>query len=73
MVILPQNNFGGISDGTVGIAFRNDSLTEYEVLGNKKRIVALSLLQVVLNLICTEIWAGSHFPSKKRGQYENHQ
>jgi mannosylglycerate hydrolase len=68
MGTLPQNNFVDVSDGKTGLAFLNDSLTEYEVLDNKERTVALSLLRAVKNWICTELRAGSDFPSQSGGQ-----
>ena len=68
MGTLPQNNFVDVSDGTTGIAFLSDGITEYEVLDNKERTVALSLLRSVKNWICTELRAGSDFPSQKGGQ-----
>ena len=67
MATLPQNNFVDVSDGKVGIAFLNDSFTEYEVIDNDERTVALSLLRSVKNWICTER-VGSDFPSQKGGQ-----
>ena len=67
MATLPQNNFLDISDGQSGLAFINDSLTEYEVLDNDDRTVALTLLRAVKNWICTER-VGSDFPSQKGGQ-----
>ena len=72
MGTLPQNNFVDVSDGNVGIAFLNDSLTEYEVLDNQERTVALSLMRSVYNWICTEHRAGSYFPSQKGGQCLGH-
>jgi mannosylglycerate hydrolase len=67
MATLPQNNFVDVSDGRFGIAFLNDCLTEYEVLDNKERTVALSFLRSVKNRICTER-ISSDFPSQKGGQ-----
>ena len=67
MATLPQNNFVDVSNGQSGIAFLNDSLTEYEVLDNKERTVALSLLRSVRNWICAPL-GGTHFPSQKGGQ-----
>jgi alpha-mannosidase len=63
----PHSNFIDISDGETGIAFINDCLTEYQVLDNDQRTVALSLLRSVKNWICTER-VGSDFPSQKQGQ-----
>lgn len=72
MATLPQNNFVDVSDGKIGLAFLNDSLTEYEVLDNAERTVALSLLRAVKNWLCTEIRVGSSFPSQKGGQVFGH-
>lgn len=72
MATLPQNNFTDVSDGKVGLAFLNDSLTEYEVMDNAERTVALSLLRAVQDWICTEIRVGSSFPSQKGGQALGH-
>ena len=68
MGTLPQGNFVDVSDGKRGIAFINESLTEYEVLDNPERTVALSLLRAVRNWLCTETRVGSGFPSQKGGQ-----
>ena len=73
MATLPQNNFVDVtdlelSDRGVGLAFLNDGLTEYEVVDNDERTVALSLLRAVRNWICTETRVGSEFPSQKGGQ-----
>jgi alpha-mannosidase len=64
----PQHSFVDLSDGEAGIAFLNDSLTEYEVLDNAERTVALSLLRATHNWICTETRVGSIYPSQKGGQ-----
>ncbi|UCD29502.1 MAG: alpha-mannosidase, partial [Planctomycetota bacterium] len=68
MATLPQNNFIDISDGKHGIAFLNDSLTEYEVSDSQERVVALSLLRCVRNWVCTEHRCGSNWPSQKGAQ-----
>lgn len=68
MGTLPQNNFVDVSDGKSGVAFLNDSLTEYEVLDNEERTVALSLLRAIKDWVCTEHRCGSDFPSQKGGQ-----
>ncbi len=68
MGTLPQHSFVDLSDGKRGIAFLNDSLTEYEVLENEERTVALSLLRATHNWICTETRVGSIYPSQKGGQ-----
>ncbi|MEN8254654.1 MAG: glycoside hydrolase family 38 C-terminal domain-containing protein [Verrucomicrobiota bacterium] len=68
MATLPMNNFVDVSDGKNGLAFLSDSFTEYEVTDNDNRIVALSMLRSTKNWICTEVRAGSDFPSQKGGQ-----
>ncbi|MEN8255404.1 MAG: glycoside hydrolase family 38 C-terminal domain-containing protein [Verrucomicrobiota bacterium] len=68
MATQPQNAFIDISDSEVGLAFVNDSFTEYEAFEDDERTVGLSLLRCVENWICTGIRAGSHFPSQQGGQ-----
>lgn len=68
MGTLPQNNFVDVSDGQIGVAFLNDGLTEYEVMDNDERTVALSLIRAVRNWVCTEMRCGSDWPSQKGGQ-----
>ena len=72
MATLPQNNFVDISDGKRGVAFLNDSLTEYEVLEDDDRTVALSLLRAVKTWIVTG-HVGSDFPSQKEGHCKGKQ
>jgi len=72
MATLPQDRFLDVTDGAVGLAFLNDSLTEYEVLDNAERTVALSLLRGVRNWICTETRVGASFPDQKGGQCLGH-
>lgn len=67
MATLPHINFVDVSDGKKGLAFLNNCLTEYEVLDNDERTMALSLLRAVKNWIITER-IGSNFPSQKGGQ-----
>jgi mannosylglycerate hydrolase len=68
MATQPHSDFVDISDGKNSIAFINDCLTEYEVLEDDKRTVALTLLRAVKNWICTEFRVGSEFPSQKGSQ-----
>ena len=68
MATQPMNMFLDVSDSETGLAFLTDSLTEYEVLDNEERTVALSLLRAVRNWICTETRVGSSFPSQTGGQ-----
>jgi alpha-mannosidase len=71
MATLPQDSFVDVSDGKIGIAFINDSLTEYEVVDTPERVVALSLLRSVKNWIATER-IGANYPSQKGGQCIGH-
>jgi len=68
MATQPQNAFIDISDTKVGLAFINDSFTEYEAFEDDGHTIALSLLRCVENWICTGIRAGSYFPSQEGGQ-----
>ncbi len=67
MATQPHDRFVDISNGKYGFAIINDSFTEYEVLKDNHTL-ALSMLRAVKNWICTEIRAGSDFPSQKGGQ-----
>ncbi len=68
MATQPQQRFLDLSDGQIGLAFIHDCLTEYEVLDNTQRSVALSLLRAVRSWICTETRVGSEFPSQNGAQ-----
>lgn len=68
MATQPVNNFLDISEGKNGFAVLTDNLTEYEVMSDENRTIALSLLRAVGNWICTETRVGSGFPSQKGGQ-----
>lgn len=68
MATQPHSDFVDVSDGKNGVAFINDCLTEYEVLQDDSRTVALTLLRAVGNWICTEFRVGSVFPSQKGSQ-----
>ena len=54
MQTLPQQTFVDVTNGEVGLAFVNDSLTEYELSDDGKATLALTLLRCVQNRICTE-------------------
>lgn len=68
MATLPWREFVDLSEGKAGLAFLGSDLTEYEVLDNPERTVALSLLRAVGNWVCTETRVGSGWPSQKGGQ-----
>lgn len=64
MQTLPQQTFVDVTNGKVGLAFVNDSLTEYELKNDGKATLALTLLRSVKNIICTERRATNVFPEQ---------
>ncbi|MBR3300812.1 MAG: alpha-mannosidase, partial [Clostridia bacterium] len=68
MQTLPQQTFVDVTDGKNGIAFVNDSLTEYELKKDGRGTLALTLLRSVKNRICTERRAINDFPEQNGGQ-----
>lgn len=68
MQTLPQQTFVDVTNGEVGLAFVNDSLTEYELTNDGKATLALTLLRSVKNKICSERRAINEFPDQLGGQ-----
>lgn len=68
MQTLPQQTFVDVTNGEVGLAFVNNSLTEYELSDDGKATLALTLLRCVENRICTERRAINHFVEQNGGQ-----
>ena len=68
MQTLPHQSFVDVTDGKNGIAFVNDSLTEYELSNDGRTTLALTLLRSVKNIICTERRATNVFPEQDGGQ-----
>lgn len=68
MQTLPQQTFVDVTNGNCGLAFVNDSLTEYELRNDGKATLALALLKSVKNIICTERRATNVFPEQNGGQ-----
>ena len=64
MQTLPQQTFVDVTDGDNGIAFVNNSLTEYELKKDGKGTLALTLLRSVKNIICTERRVTNVFPEQ---------
>ena len=64
MQTLPQQTFVDVTNGKEGLAFVNDSLTEYELKNDGKATLALTLLRSVKNIICTERRATNVFPEQ---------
>ena len=69
MQTLPMQSFVDISDGKYGIAFINNSLTEYEAVHIERQTsVALTLFRSVRNIICTEMRVTGNYPEQNGGQ-----
>ncbi|MHC4122036.1 MAG: glycoside hydrolase family 38 N-terminal domain-containing protein [Planctomycetota bacterium] len=64
----PQQNFVDTSDGEYGFAVINRGLTEYEVLRDNQKTLAITLFRSVRNNICTEFRSYSRYPNQKGGQ-----
>ena len=68
MQTLPQQTFVDVTNGKSGLAFINNSLTEYELSDDGNATLALTLLRCVKNRICTERRAINDFPEQEGGQ-----
>ncbi len=66
MQTLPMQTFVDIADEKAGVAFINNSLTEFEA--KEDGSVFLTLLRSVRNTICTEMRVGSCYPDQEGGQ-----
>lgn len=66
MQTLPMQNFVDITDEQTGVAFLNNSLTEFEA--TEEGTIYLTLLRGVRNSICTERRVTSYYPDQNGGQ-----
>jgi len=66
MQTLPMQTFVDITDKKTGVAFINNSLTEFEA--TEEGTVYLTLLRSVRNNICTERRVTSYYPNQNGGQ-----
>ena len=66
MQTLPMQSFVDITDEQTGVAFVNNSLTEFEA--TEEGTVYLTLLRGVKNSICTERRVTSYYPDQNGGQ-----
>lgn len=66
MQTLPMQTFVDITDNKTGVAFINNSLTEFEA--TEDGTVYLTLLRSVRNNICTERRVTSYYPNQNGGQ-----
>lgn len=68
MQTLPQQTFVDVTDDKTGIAFVNNSLTEYELKNDGVGTLALTLLRGVKNTICTDKRLDNYYPKQRGGQ-----
>ncbi len=68
MQTLPQQMFVDVSDGHAGFAVVNNCLTEYQLLTDESRTLALTLFRAMRNRICTEWRSSGNFPRQDGGQ-----
>lgn len=68
MQTLPMGMFAGVSDGTAGFAVLSNSFTEYALLDDPARTLAITLFRAVRARICTEFRSTGHFPRQKGAQ-----
>jgi mannosylglycerate hydrolase len=68
MQTLPMQRFVDVSDGAAGFAVLSNSLTEYQLLDDSRRTLALTLFRSVRNRICTEKRCTGDFPDQKGAQ-----
>lgn len=68
MQTQPMHSFVDISDGEKGLAVVSSSFTEYQLIKDSHRTLALTLFRSVRNRICTEERCTGDFPSQKGGQ-----
>ncbi len=68
MQTLPQQTFVDVTDEKQGIAFVNNSLTEYELKNDGEGTLALTLIKGVKNTICTDKRLDNYYPKQHGGQ-----
>jgi mannosylglycerate hydrolase len=62
MALRPMSVFCDVSDGAGGLAVLNNGLTEFQLMDDDRRTLALTLLRATRNRICTESRVSSEFP-----------
>ncbi|MCX7765364.1 MAG: glycosyl hydrolase-related protein [Candidatus Sumerlaeia bacterium] len=74
----PMQNFVAVSDGKIGLAFLNQGIREYEVIDDKRRTLAITLLRTQRSYMTAnekmtpaelEQHAGSHIPGMLEFRY----
>ena len=64
----PQQHFVDVSDGKNGLAIVNNCFTEYEVMRDGRKTIAITLFRSVNNRIATEYRSAGVFPNQKGSQ-----
>lgn len=68
MALRPMGVFCSASDGQVGLSVVNNCLTEFQLLQDERRTLAITMLRAVRNRICTESRVSAEFPEKLGSQ-----
>lgn len=68
MALRPQSVFCSVSDGQQGLTVLNNCLTEFQLLADPRRSLALTLFRSVRNRICTESRVSAEFPEQLGSQ-----
>lgn len=68
MALRPQSVFCSVSDGEVGLSVVNNCLTEFQLLDDCRRTLALTLFRSMRNRICTESRVSSEYPDQHGSQ-----
>lgn len=68
MALRPQSVFCSVHDGTNGLSVLNNGLTEFQLLDDPRRTLALTLFRAMRNRICTESRVSAEFPDQPGSQ-----
>lgn len=68
MALRPQGVFCSINDGDSGLTVVNNCLTEFQLIDDERRTVALTLFRSVRNRICTESRVSAEYPEQLGSQ-----
>jgi len=68
MQTLPMQMFVDVTDGKQGFAVLSNSVTEYQLLDDPQRTLAITLFRAVRTRICTEFRSTGSFPQQKGAQ-----
>jgi mannosylglycerate hydrolase len=68
MALRPQSVFCSVSDGKNGLTILNNCLTEFQLIDDERRTVALTLFRAVRNRICTESRVSAEYPEQTGSQ-----